>query len=492
MVREAAPDTGGTTLLSRLANPRILIVLLVAVCATALLALRGGAVGSHADESPDVLVTEDHDVDLSASTAEDSAADNVAVVDHDDLPDDATETDLVIGRRETFYDAMRRVDASHRDIMALVGACRPYRDLEKIRGGLTFRVAVGDGGLVHRMSFDLDDDESYLVFDREAEGGFHVHMNTYPVQRHARVVSGAVDVSVFQSLQDAGAPTALATKMNDILGWEVDFRRDVRAGDRFRILYEEIHRDGRFVRTGAILAMEYVNRGEAHRGFRYVDEEGSPGYYDDAGRNLEKQLMRAPLEYSRISSGFTPRRLHPIHKRWMSHYGVDYAAPVGTPVRAAGSGVVLDARYKKHNGRFVRIKHTNQSYETYYLHLSRFAKGVAKGTRVRQGQIIGYVGATGDATGPCLDYRVKVDGHWKDPRRLKLPPAEPITGDALAAFRAQTALAVYSLASAPDVCSPTTVRHGLPLTPPWIATTLLAPAESTVTLAAVAAGSTSR
>lgn len=471
-----------------LLNRRNLLVAAIVMIGVTVAVMRGGAVGTSLEMTDIIGVVEDHDVDLSASTAADSAANTVVAVVHDDLPDGVTESELVIGRHETFYDAMRRLDAGHRDIMALVAACRPYRNLEKIRGGQTYRVAVGDEGRVRRMRFDLDDDESYLVFDSEAEGGYHVHMMTYPVDRQIRVVSGRVDLSLFQSLQDVGAPTALASKMNDIMGWEVDFRRDVRAGDSFRILYEEIHRDGHFVRTGPIMAMEYVNRDVTHRGYRFVDNEGSPGYYDDSGRNLEKQLMRSPVEYSRISSGFSPRRLHPIHKRWMSHYGVDYAAPVGTPVRAAGSGVVLDARFKQHNGRFVRIKHTNQSYETYYLHLSRFAEGIKKGTKVRQGQVIGYVGATGDATGPCLDFRVKVDGYWKDPRKLKLPPAAPISGEALASFRAQKALAVYSMASAPDICTPMTVRHGMPLTPPWLETSLLAPARTpSVTVASASA-----
>ncbi len=429
----------------------------------------------------------DHPIDLSASTAEDSIAETAeaVVADHDALPDGVASETMTIGRRETFYDAMRRHGAGHRDIMALVGACAPYRNLEKVRDGLVFEVAVDGEGDVHRLRFDLDDDESYLVFDRDPGGGYHVHMLTYPVVRRTCVVAGSVDVSLYESLSDAGAPTALASKMNDVLGWDVDFRRDVRAGDTFRILYQEIHRDGRFVRTGPILALEYVNRGEAHRGYRFEDSEGRTGYYDGDGRNLEKQLMRAPVEYSRISSAFSPRRFHPIHKRWMPHWGVDYAAPVGTPVRAAGSGVVLDARYKKHNGRFVRIRHTNQSYETYYLHFSRFAQGVKKGTRVRQGQVIGYVGATGTASGPHLDYRVKVDGHWKDPRRLKLPPAEPLKGTDLATFRSQAALAGYSLAAAPDACRPMPVDHGRPLGPPWLLTSVSAPPETTTTVAVI-------
>jgi len=151
---------------------------------------------------------------------------------------------------------------------------------------------------------------------------------------------------------------------------------------------------------------------------------------------LQKQLLRAPVEYSRISSDFSYRRFHPVLKRWMPHLGVDYAAPLGTPIRAAGDGVIVAARKKKGNGRYVQIRHTNREYETFYLHLSGYAQGVREGATVRQGQIIGYVGASGYATGPHLDYRVKQSGSFVNPRQLKLPPAAPVAGDQLARFQA--------------------------------------------------------
>jgi len=459
-------------------------IALAAVCLGGALLLRTVAQGSPDPEDTmlaGVVVADsvtvqplDHAGDLEAAAA---APETPEVADDglDILPVDAPEADLVIGKRETFYDAMRRLDAGHGDIMALVAACKPYRDLGKVRGGMAFRVAVAPGGDVRRLRFDLDDDESYMVFDRQ-DDGYAVHMLTYPVERRTVVVAGVVESSLYESLQEAGAPSALASKLNDILGWDVDFRRDVRHGDTFRILYEEVYRDGEFVRTGPILACEYVNKGDVHRGFRYDDADGRPGYYDADGRNLEKQLMRAPLEYSRISDSFSPRRFHPVKKRWAPHWGVDYAAPVGTPVRAAGSGVVEAATSKEGNGRYVHIRHTNASYETYYLHLSRFAKGIKRGAKVRQGEVIGYVGATGWATGPHLDYRVKVDGRWQNPRTLKLPPAEPLRGEDLLAFRAQVALNCYSLAAAPSSCAAWPVERDRPLCPPFLPTGPLAPA----------------
>ncbi|MBU0740739.1 peptidoglycan DD-metalloendopeptidase family protein [bacterium] len=422
-------------------------------------------------------VVMDHAAGLDQSAAGDSidmppaalvpAVDGDSIAGLQPLPETVIEDDLVIGRNQTFYEAMRQRGASHGDIMALVEACRPYRNLRKVRRGHTFRVAIDDSGRVYRMRFDLEDEESYIAFQRKPEGGYLIHELTYPVEHRVCAVAGIVADSVYESLKGHGAPPALAAKMNDILGWEVDFRRDVRQGDSYRIIYEEIHRDGAFVRTGPILAVEYTNRGETHRGFRFAADEERPAYFDGAGRSLEKQLMRAPLEYSRISDGFTQRRFHPVHKRYMPHYGVDYAAPVGTPVRAAGDGVVVEARYNKNNGRYVKIQHSNQSYETYYLHLSRYAKGVKKGVKVSQGQVIGYVGASGVATGPHLDYRVKKDGRWVNPRRLKLPASAPVPADRMARFNDQVALYSYCLGAQPSSCAPREVIATLPLQAPF-------------------------
>ncbi len=330
-----------------------------------------------------------------------------------------------IGHNQSFYDALQEHNAPHSDIMALVESCKPYRNLRSVqRGDLFLMVQDQDGG-IRKLSFDLDL-ESYLVFIREGDA-YQVLERTYPVTRNLSGVSGTIQSSLYASLKTAGAPLSLAAKMNDILGWEIDFHRDLRQDDTYQILYEEIWKDGEFVRTGPILAVEFVNKSRTHRAFRFVCSDGRPGYYDEKGCNLQKQLLRAPLEYSRVSSRFSWRRLHPILKRYMPHLGVDYAAPVGTPVRAAGDGRVVEMGRKKGNGRYLKIRHTNSSYESYYLHLSRYTRGIKKGATVRQGDVIGFVGATGYATGPHLDFRIKKNGRFVDPRKVKLPPADPVT-----------------------------------------------------------------
>jgi murein DD-endopeptidase MepM/ murein hydrolase activator NlpD len=403
------------------------------------------------------------------------------------LPVSVAEQELVLGSRETFYDAILRSGGGHADIMSLVRACKPYRNLGKVHGGDLFQVAVDEAGQILRLSFELEDGESYVALQRDLDGSYQVHELTYPVEERVCIVGGTVEASIFDTLKHCGAPVALANKMNDILGWDVDFRRDVRNGDTFRILYEEIRRDGEFLRTGEILAVEYTCQGSPHRGYRYATADGRPRYFDGRGKSLQKQLLRAPLQYSRISSGFSPRRLHPVHKRYMPHYGVDYAAPVGTPVRAAGDGKVLEAGYDKNNGRFVHIRHTNQTYETYYLHFNRFAKGISRGTHVEQGQIIGYVGATGTATGPHLDFRVKRDGRWVNPRTLELPASEPVPEQDMQSFLACAALYGYSLGAVPADGPPREVALDVPLPAPGPldlpATTALLPMLALVTSA---------
>lgn len=357
-------------------------------------------------------------------------------------PQPEGEAVLVIGADQSFYDALRAEGVPHEEVLSLVSTCKPYRNLQRIRRGDRFRVVRAPGGGLERLSFDLDE-ESYLSFLRSGDG-WAIEERTHPVQRRLVGVSGIIRVSLYESLKQAAAPLALATKINDILGWEIDFNRDLRPGDTFRVVYEEVRRDGAFVRTGPVLAVECVNRGRAHRAFRFETRDGKPGYYDAQGRNLEKQMLKAPLEYARISSPFSSRRFHPILKRYMPHEGIDYAAPVGTPVRASGSGTVVSAGVKGGNGRYVHIRHDNRAYESYYLHLSRFAGGIRPGARVQQGQVIGYVGATGYATGPHLDYRVKKDGRFVDPRGLHLPPAEPVPAGALESFR--TVVGIYAQA----------------------------------------------
>ncbi len=361
-------------------------------------------------------------------------------------PDDGP-LEMRIGRGMTFYESLAARGVAHEDIMTLVDACKSFRNLRSVRAGELFRIHITSDGGLRSLGFDLDE-ESFVTWERQ--GDTYVREDgAYPVEHRLKGVSGIIEASLYQSLQKIGAPLTLAPKMNDILGWDIDFNRDLRKGDTFRILYDEVWKEDELVRTGSIKALEIVNRGKVKRALRFTSDNGRPGYYDPDGNNMQKQLMRAPLEYSRISSGYSPRRFHPVLKRWMPHLGVDYAAPLGTPVRAGGDGVVVAATTKKGNGRYIQIRHTNREYETFYLHLSRYAKGIRNGTRVTQGQIIGYVGASGYATGPHLDYRVKRNGTFVNPRKLKLPAAAPVAANLRPHFDSLTGMYVAALEDLP-------------------------------------------
>lgn len=245
-----------------------------------------------------------------------------------------------------------------------------------------------------------------------------------------RVVTGTLDGFLESSIQSAGGEAVLAYVMADVLQWDLDFNRDLRMGDRFEILYERVYLDGEFHRVGSILALIYENDDRRLEAYRFGSDGG---HYDGEGRPLRKLFLRSPLRYSRVTSGFSSRRFHPVLKQYRPHYGIDYGAPAGTPVRVTGSGVVQSAGWDRGGGKTVRVRHPN-GYLTAYLHLSRFAEGIRSGKRVGQGEVIGYVGSTGLATAPHLDYRMQRDGRWMNPLTLKSKPGEPIPLEQLPEF----------------------------------------------------------
>ena len=263
------------------------------------------------------------------------------------------------------------------------------------------------------------------------------------VQRYAQA---SIEHSLFRACQRLGLDDGFAMHLADVFKWDIDMFLEVQPNDEFHVLYEEQQLDGEFVDFGDILAAEFVNRGRSYQAVRYVDNAGNASYYSPTGKNLRKTFLRAPLDYSRISSNFSRARLHPLWKRTMPHLGVDYAAPSGTPVKAAGAGVVTVRSKSSSKGNYIVIQH-GERYQTKYLHLSRFAPGIAAGKRVDQGRVIGYVGATGWATGPHLHYEFLVDGVHTNPRRVSMPPAEPIDDAERERFETATSALLGSLAS---------------------------------------------
>ncbi len=244
------------------------------------------------------------------------------------------------------------------------------------------------------------------------------------IEKTTAYVSGMISDSLFMAGKRAGLTDTLVINFANIFAWDIDFILDIRKGDSFSILYEEQYLDGEKIGDGEILAAEFVNRGEVYRAIRYTDSKGNTSYFSDEGRSMRKAFLRAPVNFKYISDGFNPRRFHPVQKRIKPHRGIDYAAPVGTPIRAAGDGKVIASGYNRFNGKYVFIQHGN-NIVTKYLHLSK--RLVSKGKRVKQGQTIGKLGSTGMVTGPHLHYEFVVNGVHRNPRTVKLPKADPIS-----------------------------------------------------------------
>lgn len=312
--------------------------------------------------------------------------------------------------------------------------CREVFPLSRLRAGRPYCLETVDGRF-KSFIYEIDGDEK-LVLSREGEN-FKAESQPIEYEIETRVVHGEIDSSLFEAVDDAGENPSLAVRLSEIFAWDIDFVRDIRRGDSFRVVVEKRYRDGEFAGYGGIPAAMFVNRGYEFKGFLYADNSGRPAYFDEKGRSLRKTFLKAPLSFTRISSGYSLSRLHPVLKIRRPHQGIDYAAPRGTPVKAVGDGVVIKAAWDRGGGRFVKVRH-NSVYETTYMHLSKFARGIKNGKRVSQGQVIGYVGSTGLSTGPHLDFRMKKNGSYVNPRTIESPPCEPIPekkmGDFLAAI----------------------------------------------------------
>jgi murein DD-endopeptidase MepM/ murein hydrolase activator NlpD len=271
-----------------------------------------------------------------------------------------------------------------------------------------------------------------LVMEKSG-GGFRIGTQPPKLETHVQMKTGVINSSLFSAVDSAGVPESVATQIVDILASDIDFHRDLRKGDRFTVVYDSLYGNGEPARPGRVLAVEFINQGTPHRGVYFQAENGESGYYAPDGKNLRKAFLRSPLEFSRISSGFSSARFHPILKTWRAHSGIDYAAPTGTRVKAAADGTVAFAGWQGGYGNVVILQHQGR-YSTVYGHLSSFAKGLRSGQRVSQGDIIGHVGATGMATGPHLHYEFRENGVQRDPLRLAMPTATPVAPKHLPAF----------------------------------------------------------
>lgn len=268
---------------------------------------------------------------------------------------------------------------------------------------------------------------------QRAESGFSVDFVPAVITTQQVALTGTIETSLYETLNAAGESPALVAELVDVFQWDIDFFA-LRKGDSFSLVVDRRYSDGRLTGYSPIKVARFSHKGATYEAFRFDPESGNGGYYAADGTPMKKQFLRSPLKFSRITSGYTKKRFHPVLKQYRPHYGVDYGAPVGTPVMATADGTVVSASYGKASGNMVRLRHVRKM-ETYYLHLSRFAKGIRSGVHVRQGQVIGYVGSTGLSTGPHLDYRIKVNGSYINPLSLRSVAPDPLKGEALARFK---------------------------------------------------------
>ena len=271
----------------------------------------------------------------------------------------------------------------------------------------------------------------------KTDGTFKENKSQFNIETHIKMKSGVIRSSLFAATDGANVPDSVAIQIAEIFASDIDFHRDLRKKDRFKVVYELRYSNGEPTGAGRVLAVEFINKGKTYQAVYFEANDKERGYYTPDGKNLRRAFLRSPLKFSRISSGFTRSRYHPVLKKWRAHKGVDYAARRGTPVRATANGTVAVSTRQRGYGKLIILKHRGR-YSTAYAHLSAFAKGLRKGKRVNQGDIIGYVGSTGLATGPHLHYEFRINGVQRNPLRVVMPAAIPLSAKNVPAFNKNT------------------------------------------------------
>ncbi|QTN37913.1 peptidoglycan DD-metalloendopeptidase family protein [Cryomorphaceae bacterium] len=310
---------------------------------------------------------------------------------------------------------------------------REVFDIRRIQAGKPYKVYCTEDSILRAECFVYQPTPAdYVVVD--LRDSLNVYRGQKEIEVREKHAAGVIESSLWNAMVDNDMSPALVMELSAIYAWTLDFFR-VKKGDKFKVIYEEKYVDGEYLGVGRVRAVEFVHMGETYPAYYFEEEEAFGDYFDDAGDNLRRVFLMAPVEYSRISSRYTKRRFHPVQKRWKAHLGTDYAAPHGTPIYSTADGVVTKRGYTRGNGNYVKVRH-NSTYETQYLHMSKFVADVKVGTRVRQGQAIGYVGSTGLATGPHVCYRFWKNGVQVDPFKEDLPPSEPIKDENRARFDA--------------------------------------------------------
>jgi len=330
----------------------------------------------------------------------------------------------IIKPGQVLGEILYRNHINHTQINKIVKASKGIFDVKRAKAGQPFTVfCTKDSNAIAKCFIYEESATNYIVFD--LRDGIQVYRGEKEIEIRMRTASGEITSSLWNAIMDNNMSPALVMELSNIYAWTIDFFR-IQKGDKFKVFYEERFVEDEFVGIGRIWAAKFTHQSEKFYAFYFKEEGKNFGdYFDEGSKTLRKAFLRAPLNFSRISSKYSKRRRHPVTGRVKPHLGTDYAAPKGTPILSTANGRIVEARYKRNNGNYVKIRHNN-TYTTQYLHMSKIKSGIRRGVNVKQGDVIGYVGSTGLATGPHVCYRFWKNGRQVDPYKEKLPPSEPM------------------------------------------------------------------
>ncbi len=371
---------------------------------------------------------------------------------HADLSDTATDQTITANQTETseihlIKGSFKSGDTASdvlgpflplREIFRLEKQSRPVFSFTRFKQGQPFEISLHQDRFV-AFAYDIDDRHRLVI--KKEQDSYDIRKILIQYDIREEVISVQIASSIFAAVKKAGHCTSLAGQLADIFAWDIDFAKDIQPGDRFQVLVEQRFRDDAFQGYGNILAAVFVNKGQAHKAFMFTDTDGHAGYYDEKGQSLQKAFLKSPVNFSKITSYFSASRLHPILKTSRPHPGVDYAAPKNTPIKTVADGTITQMAYNNTMGRYMTIRHFN-GYETSYYHMNKYAPGMKKSASVFQGDVIGYVGKTGLATGYHLCFKVEKNGSPVNPLKIPHTSATPISSSEKARF-AKT-IALYS------------------------------------------------
>lgn len=337
-----------------------------------------------------------------------------------------------VQRGDTVAELLQRLNIKDAPASAYLRTAKEAESLRKLSVGREVQAETDASGALIALRYSGENGSQIVIEKHNA--GFQTR--TLPAQLEKRLVARTEEIksSLYAATDAAGIPDAVANQLAEIFGGDIDFHHDLRKGDKFTVLYESIYSNGALISAGRVQAAEFINQNQTYRAIYFQGNAQHGSYYTPEGKSVQKAFLRSPIEFSRVSSGFTSSRFHPVLNKWRAHKGVDFAAPIGTKVRATADGAVSFVGKQGGYGNVIMINHQGR-HETVYGHLSKFAKGLRRGQRVAQGEVIGYVGMTGMTSGPHLHYEFRLDGQQRDPMRIALPDAKPIDSANKTAFQ---------------------------------------------------------